>query len=173
MDLHGLFYELPPLVYGGRVWGIRPICSHLRIVPDFCTWRGMFVMASDQTDNAVGQPQSGLWFGNIDALWQMGKPKGWGGPWWEEKIEANAPSDPYLMTGFDKKALHLKHNSDKEAVFTVEVDFLGNGTWVRYDEFRVAPNGYHHHEFPDAFSAHWVRVFCDTDCIASAWFVYN
>ena len=30
-------------------------------------------MASDQTDRAVGQPQSGLWFGNIDDLWQMGK----------------------------------------------------------------------------------------------------
>ena len=55
MDVHGMMYDLPALVYEGRVWGIRPICSHLRIVPDFCFWRGLFVMAGDQTDNAVGQ----------------------------------------------------------------------------------------------------------------------
>ena len=43
MDIHGMFYDLPPLAYEGKVWGIRPICTHLRIVPDFCYWRGLFV----------------------------------------------------------------------------------------------------------------------------------
>jgi len=173
MDLHGMFYELPPLVYGGRVWGIRPICAHLRIVPDFCYWRGMFVMAGDQTDNAVGQPQSGFWFGNIDALWQMGKPTGWGGPWWDDEVLANTPSDPYLMTGFDKKALHLTHKADADVAFTVEMDFLGDGSWAVYDTFTVPPNGYYHHEFPDAFSAHWARVTCNITCRATAYFIYS
>ena len=40
MDAFGLFYELPSIAYGGRVWGVRPGASHLRIVPDFCYWRG-------------------------------------------------------------------------------------------------------------------------------------
>lgn len=173
MDLHGLFYELPPLVYGGKVWGIRPICCHLRIVPDFCSWRGLFVMASDQTDNAVGQPQSGFWFGTIDALWQMGKPKGWGGPWQETEIEVDVPSDPYLMTGFDKKSLHLKHDSEKKVRFTVEVDFLGDGTWSRYETLDVPSGEYRHHEFPDGFSAHWVRVRCNSACKATAYFIYS
>lgn len=173
MDLHGIFYELNPLVYGGRVWGIRPICTHLRIVPDFCYWRGLFVMAGDQTDNAVGQPQSGLWFGNIDALWQMGKPKGWGGPWQESEVQPDVPSDPYLMTGFDEKCLHLSHNAAGSVSFTVEVDFLGNGTWVTYQTFQIPAGGYTHHEFPDGFSAHWVRVRCDTACKATAYFVYS
>ena len=39
------------------------------------------VMPGDQIDHDEGQPQSGLWFGNIDDLWGMGKPSGWGGPW--------------------------------------------------------------------------------------------
>ena len=95
LDVHGMFYELPSLVYDGWVWGIKPICSHLRIVPDFVFWRGLFVMAGDQTDNAVGQPQSGLWFGNIDDLWSFGKPTGWGGPCWEERVKANTYSDPF------------------------------------------------------------------------------
>ena len=173
MDVHGMFYELPPMVYAGAIWGIRPISTHLRIVPDFCYWRGLFVMAGDQTDNAVGQPQSGLWFGNIDDLWQMGKPKGWGGPWWEQQLRAGTVSDPFLMTGFDKKVLHLAHDSKEPVNFRIEVDFLGYGAWKWYDTFEVPAEGYQHHEFPDGYSAHWVRIKVDKDCKATAYFMYN
>lgn len=173
MDVHGMFYDLPPFAYGGKVWGIRPICSHLRVVPDFCYWRGMLVMAGDQTDHDVGQPQSGLWFGNIDDLWSWGKPAGWGGPWWETNVEAGQVSDPFLMTGFDKKVVHMTQDSGGEVTFTVEVDFLGNGTWHKYDSFTVLPRGYLHHEFPDGFSAHWVRVKTDRACTATTYFMYN
>ena len=173
MDVHGIFYELPTLSYGGHVWGIKPICSHLRVVPDFCHWRGMFVMASDQIDHDQGQPQSGLWFGNIDDLYKMGKPTGWGGPWWETKVKAHQPSDPFLMTGFDKKVVHLAHNLNATITFTIEVDFLGNGTWKEYDRIAVHSKGYGHHEFPDGFSAHWVRVKTSHDCAATAYFFYN
>ena len=173
MDVHGMFYELPPMVYAGAIWGIRPISTHLRIVPDFCYWRGLFVMAGDQTDNAVGQPQSGFWFGNIDDLWQMGKPKGWGGPWWEQQVRAGTVSDPFLMTGFDKKVLHLAHDNKEPVRFRIEVDFLGYGTWKWYDTFEVPAEGYQHHEFPDGYSAHWVRIKVDKDCKATAYFMYN
>ena len=173
MDVHGMFYDLPALVYDDHIWGIRPICTHLRIVPDFCFWRGLFVMAGDQTDNAVGQPQSGLWFGNIDELWQMGKPQGWGGPWWENHVEKDQVSDPFLMTGFDKKVVHIKNDSEHPVNFKIEIDFLGNGSWVEYMTIPVGGNGYRHHEFPDGFSAHWVRVKVDNDCVATVYFMYN
>ena len=68
MDAHGIYYELPAQVYEDKTWGIIPISNHLRITPDFCHWRGLFVMACNQTDLAVGQPQSGLWFGNVEDL---------------------------------------------------------------------------------------------------------
>ena len=173
MDLHGMFYELPALVYDGRIWGVRPIATHLRIVPDFCHWRGMFVMASDQTDNAVGQPQSGLWFGNIDALWSMGKPAGWGGPWWDTPVTPDEPSDPFLMTGFDKKCVHITHQSSETVGFTLEVDFLGDGTWQTYDTLPLRPGSYSHHEFPDGFSAHWIRVRVSRPCTATVYFTYS
>ena len=173
MDVHGMFYELPALSYGGKIWGIRPICTHLRVVPDFCYWRGLFVMASDQIDHDQGQPQSGLWFGNIDDLWSMGKPAGWGGPWWETPVDAGEASDPFLMTGFDKKVVHLAHDSYQSVTFRVEVDFLGNGTWKTYTSLDVPAKGYVHHEFPDGFSAHWVRVTVDRDCTATVYFMYN
>ncbi|MBU7004829.1 MAG: hypothetical protein HXS50_04630 [Theionarchaea archaeon] len=173
MDLHGMFYELPPFAYKDRVWGIRPICVHLRLVPDFCHWRGMFVMAGDQIDKEEGQPQSGLWFGNIDELWQMGRPSGWGGPWWEEDLPAESVSDPYLMTGFDRKVVHLANDSDKSVRFTLEVDFLGSGSWKEYDSFSVAGGGYVHHEFSPGFSAHWARISVDNACRATAYFTYT
>ncbi|MHC4462954.1 MAG: hypothetical protein ACYS30_16225 [Planctomycetota bacterium] len=173
MDIHGMFYDLPPFAYEGKVWGIRPICSHLRIVPDFCYWRGLFVMAGNQIDHDQGQPQSGLWFGNIDDLWNMGKPSGWGGPWWQTPLKAGAVSDPFLMTGFDKKVLHLTCDSAEKVNFRIDVDFLGNGTWKLYKTVRLFGKGYEHHEFPDGFSAHWVRVSVDKDCKATAYFMYN
>jgi len=174
MDAHGMFYELPAFSYGGHLWGIRPICTHLRVVPDFCSWRGLFVMASDQIDHDQGQPQSGLWFGKIDDLWRMGKPAGWGGPWWNTPVRAGEVSDPFLMTGFDKKVVHMTHDASEPVCFDIEIDFLGDGSWCRYHQIEVRPEQrYIHHEFPDGFSAHWVRVKVDTECTATAYFMYN
>ena len=145
MDAFGLFYDLPALVYGGEVWGIRPIASHLRICPDMVYWRGMLVLGGDQTDNAVGQPQSGLWFGSIDDLASFGKPTGWGGVWRRDDIAAGAISDPFLMTGFDKKCLHLIRHDDAahDVTFTIEVDPLGDGAWVPYKPVTLSPEPPH------------------------------
>jgi len=179
MDMHGMFYELSPWAYGDRVWGIKPISQHLWVLGDFCSWKGMLVIGADNaspggTDNELcAEPQSGLWFGKTDDLWQFGKPAGWGGPWWETSVEADQPSDPYLLTGFDQKCLHLAHQSDQTVTFTIEVDFLGNGSWHTYDQFVLGPSGYVHHEFASGFSGHWLRVRADRDCVASAYLHYT
>ena len=179
MNCSGMFYELPAMQYGGHVWGIRPICTHLRIIGDFCSWRGLLVMAGDQTtplgdsNPFVGQPQANLWFGKTDDLWQFGKPTGWGGPWREQPVAAGEPSDPFLMTGFEHKVLHLRHDAHGTVNFTIEVDFLGDQSWSTYDVIRVPAPGYTYHTFPDGFSAHWVRVAVDRPCTATAYFHYT
>jgi len=179
MDCSGMFYELPAMQYGGKVWGIRPVCTHLRIIGDFCSWRGLLVLAGDQTtpigdaNPFVGQPQANLWFGKTDDLWQFGKPKGWGGPWLEQSIEANQPSDPFLMTGFEHKVLHLCHDANEAVDFTVEVDFIGTQIWKTYAVIRVPAKGYAYHTFPEGFSAHWVRLVSNKPCKASAIFHYT
>ena len=179
MDCHGMFYELSPVAYSGKIWGVRPISTHLRIIPDFCSWRGFLVLAGNQvtpigdSNLLAGEPQAGLWFGKTDDLWQFGKPKGWGGPWWEKPVLAGEPSEPYLMTGFHQKVLHLCHDADHAVEFTIEIDFLGNQTWKTYDVTHVTSNGYAHHEFPAGFSAHWVRVIANTECTATAYFIYT
>ncbi len=180
LDAGGMFYELPAMTYGGRVWGLKPISTHLRIVGDFCNWNGLLVLAGDQTtpiedfNPYAGQPQAGLWFGHTDELWSFGKPSGWGGVWCEQPVAAGVPSDPFLMTGFEHKGLHLVNHASSGAVqFAVEVDFTGWGAWQRYGIIEVPPGGYEFHAFHDAFSAHWVRVVPAGDCTATAWFVYT
>lgn len=47
-DMHGMFYELAPFTWGGAAWGIKPIRQHLRMVPDFASWRGFLVLGGNQ-----------------------------------------------------------------------------------------------------------------------------
>jgi len=179
MDIQGMFYELQPIAFEDSIWGVKPICQHLRVIPDYCSFRGLFVMAGNETtpnhgNNTLGgQPQSGIWFGKTDDLWQFGKPQGWGGPWRKTSIEADSPSDPYLMTGFEHKVLHLVQEGAASTDFTIEVDFLGNGSWQKYETLKVGDGEYKYHVFPDGFSAHWVRVTSSSQCKATAHFVYT
>ncbi|WP_309400091.1 hypothetical protein [Cerasicoccus maritimus] len=179
MDHHGMWYELSPWAFGNRVWGIRPISTHLWVHGDFCSWKGMFVIGADNTSHEGGgnlqcaEPQSGIWMGKTDDLWNLGKPTGWGGPWWETEVAADEASDPYLMTGFDKKVLHLSHESDGPISFDVEIDFQGNGKWKTYQTIEVPANGYTPHVFPEGFSAHWVRIVAKSVCTATAQLHYT
>jgi len=89
-----------------------------------------------------------------------------------QRNTATTGSNP-PRSGFDKKVVHLANDSAEKVKFKIEVDFLGNGTWNRYDTLTVFAKGYVHHEFPDGFSAHWVRVGVDSDCTATVYFMYN
>ena len=48
LDMHGMFYELSPLGWAGSTWGVRPICQHVRVIPDYASFRGMFVAAGNE-----------------------------------------------------------------------------------------------------------------------------
>lgn len=185
MDVHGMFYEVGYHSYAGGIWAIKPISRHLRIIPDFASWRGMLVLAGNQAtpmqftpgnldrNPLAGQAQAGLWFGKTDDLWSWGKPAGSGGVWYDTEVQANEYSDPYLMAGFDKKSVHLTHNSESTVQFTFEVDFIGDGNWHQYKTIEVPSDEYVSYEFPDSYSAQWVRVKSDTDAIATVYFIYK
>ncbi|MBI5086092.1 MAG: hypothetical protein HZB13_16015 [Acidobacteria bacterium] len=176
-DIHGMFYELQPIAFQDAIWGVKPVCQHLRIIPDYCSFLGLLALGGNQTtpnndNNAVsGQPQSGIWFGKTDDLWNWGKPAGWGGPWWDTDVLKGVPSDPFLMTGFDKKMLHI--SADKPCDFDIEIDFTGAARWLPYARLRTAASGYAHHIFPTGFSAHWVRLVPHADCRVTASFFYT
>jgi hypothetical protein len=157
---------------------VKPISRHLWVLGDYCSWRGLFVMGADNAspdhgeNHLCGEPQSGLWFGKTDDLWNFGKPSGWGGPWWDTEVAAGEASDPYLMTGFDQKSVHVSSPDATNAKVAVEIDFRGDGQFHRYTTLELK-NGYAHHAFPFGFSAHWVRLVSYTAGTMSAQFHYN
>jgi hypothetical protein len=183
MDCHGLFYEIGMHTYGNELWAIKPVSSHLRVIPDFCSWRGMLVFGGNQAtpmkfgpqdlNPLAGQSQAGLWFGKTDDLWSFGKPTGYGGVWYKTPVLEGEVSDPYLMTGFDKKSIHLYHDSNEPVEFTIQTDFMGNGDFQTFKKIKVNSGEYVHYEFPGAYSAHWLRLISGSKCNSTAIINYN
>ena len=179
-NIHGAFYELP-LVTNGQpplFEKLRPISSHRKQIGDFASWNGLLVMTGVSTKENTDDPHiyrsddgnEALWFGGIDDLWKFGKPVGIGGPWHETLVSAESPSDPYLMTGYDKKSLRLTAN--RPISIRLEVNFDHQG-YHPYQTFELNGSDPVEFTFPEGFSAHWVRVVSDTNCIATATFTYE
>jgi hypothetical protein len=178
-NIHGTFYEIPrDGHHRPDVERIKPVSSHSKAICDFCTWRGLLVLSGvrreARRDGQVfaGEDGTRLWFGVIDDLWKLGKPLGRGGPWKNSAAEAGEPSDPYLMTGYDKKQVKLSHDHDTEVTFSVEINF-DHRYWRPYETLCVPPGKTVTHGFPDGFHAHWVRIKVDRACKATAWFTYD
>jgi hypothetical protein len=178
LNLHGTFYEIPRPTAGGRR-RMKPITTHGRHITDFASWRGMLVLCGVDNDSSPNEhirrasDGTALWLGEIDDIWQMGEPRGYGGPWKNSPIKAGIPSDPYLMAGYDHKELTISHNFDKPLTFIIEVDFLGNNSWFPYRALRVPPRSIFSYIFPRGFQAHWVRIRTNHDTTATAQFNYG
>ena len=160
LHAHGSFYELPAENAGGFA-KLRPISTHHLAIHDFCSYRGLFLMTGVNPAAGADNPhvirsddgKAAIWAGAIDDIWKMGKPRGSGGPWHESRVTAGQTSDPYLMTGYDKKSLRI--TSDQPLEVTAEIDLDGTGRWAEYRTFKVA--GTVDYEFPGAFQAYWIR----------------
>jgi hypothetical protein len=179
LNAGGSFFLLPWPTAGGAL-KIKPICTHDKRIVDFCSWRGLLVLAGTRANAkpdghyfGTGDGRAGLWFGDVDDLWKMGKPRGHGGPWLKTAIKANTGSDPYLMTGYDKKSVVLSHDLKEAVRFTIEVDFTGDGSFHDYKAIAVSPGKTVTYEFPTGYSARWVRLKSDKDCTATAQFDYE
>ncbi|MEP4077251.1 hypothetical protein [Haloferula sp.] len=176
-NLHGTFYEVPRDNSGGKR-KMRALATHGKRITDFASWRGLWTITgvlddATPSDSLVKNPSgnAALWLGEIDDLWQMGEPRGVGGPWQDTAVTASSPSDPYLMYGYDDKELTL--TSSAAATITVEVDFLADDTWSTYQSFPLTAGQTITHTFPSGFHAHWVRVTSNTNTTATAQLTYG
>ena len=176
----GTFFELPARNAGGFA-KVRPVATHEAFVHDFASWRGLLVLTGLRPDAPEGDARvvrsedgaCAVWLGVVDELWQLGKPRGAGGPWSGTAVRAGEPSDPFLMAGYDEKSVALEHDGDRSVRMTLEVDVTGTGTWYAYGTFDVPRGESIRHEFPDAFAAYWVRAVADADCRATVRFTYR
>ena len=179
-NIHGTFYEVPFWIVGQAplYTKMRPISTHNRQISDFTTWNGLLVLAGLQpnasTSNRIfNSPdgQTSLWFGGIDELWSFGKPVGVGGPWKNTDVQANEPSDPYLMTGYDQKSLVLE--ADKDCKITAEIDIDHWTGFHPYKKFDLKAGKKTTFKFPEGFAAHWVRFASDKKAQVTAQLLYR
>ncbi|MCC7495342.1 MAG: hypothetical protein IT204_23535 [Fimbriimonadaceae bacterium] len=174
----GLFYELPARNAGGFA-KVRPIAGSDRLVHDYCSYRGMLVLTGLRPgvrhSRVVPTPdgRAGLWVGVADELWRLGKPRGVGGPWLDTPVRAGEPSDPYLLTGFDRRRVALRHDGRQAVRMALEVDLSGTGLWQVYRAPLVRPGQTWRHTLPAWFSAYWLRCRADQDVRATAQLVYD
>jgi len=179
LHARGTFYELPDPLAGG-VAKLRPIATHDRLIADFCSWRGLLVLAGVSLE---AQPDghaffsedrsAALWFGVVDDLWGLGRPTGVGGPWLETKVEAEEASDPYLLRGYEQRSLELRHGEVEEVSFRLEIDLSGEGYWVCLAELSVAAGETTRYRFDDSLGAYWARLVPARACTATARFLYR
>ncbi|QEH43915.1 hypothetical protein FW415_01410 [Chitinophaga sp. XS-30] len=177
-NCHGTFYELPAENADGYA-KIRPVASHHFRINDYASYRGLLILtgidAGSESEHIIrsADGKAAVWAGVIDDLWKLGKPAGQGGPWKQSPVTANAPSDPYLFGFYDSRSLQLSHEAQQPVTFTIEMDPVGTGVWMKYKEVTVAPGEQFAFRFPDDVQARWIRFVSNKDCNATARLEYK
>ncbi len=177
-NCHGTFYELPAKNATGFA-RVRPVATHRLDISDYCSYRGLLVISGVDLAAAEGNwhiirsedGKAGLWVGAIDDIWELGKPVGSGGPWLKTEVEAGEVSDPYLMTGYDKKTLTLWASGATKV--TAEVDISGLGAWQTWMEYDLAAGEEVEEKFPEEFGAYWIRFRSSAAVAATAQLLYE
>lgn len=176
LNIHGTFYELPARNAQGLA-KIRPIATHNLAIHDYCSHAGLLLLTGIKRDSSghhIIQSRDGnaaLWAGAFDDLWKLGKPRGNGGPFLDSEVKANIPSDPYLMTAYDRKSVTISSSEKSKIILEVDVD--GTGLWIPYKTFAVEPGVSISHQFPIGFGAYWVRATSQTDAVVTVQFTYE
>jgi hypothetical protein len=180
LQAHGTFYELPALNAKGAI-RMRPIATSDVAVHDYCSYRGLLVLSgvspeAAKDDRHVIRSEDGkaaVWVGAADDLWKLGKPRGQGGPWLNTIVQKGTPSDPYLMTGYDKKTLKLANHGAKAVRVSVLLDVAGDGRTSAYKVIEIPAGGEVAHVFESWLNAYWVRFVADEDGVLSAQLTYE
>jgi hypothetical protein len=180
LQAHGTFYELPALNAMGAI-RMRPIATSELAIHDFCSYRGLLVLSGINPDSSTDNKhiirsddkQAAVWVGAADDLWKLGKPRGFGGPWKNTSVKAMEPSDPYLMTGYDIKKLHLENHSDAINVVMMECDVAGDGKFSHYQSYQINPGQILEIKLPQWLNAYWLRFTAKQEGEISAQLTYE
>ena len=183
MTMHGTFWRFPRTMSHANTAGIAPRSNYLKVVGDFCRWQDRIVFGCDDTAKSEflnkrkakgsiagpGQSQSNLWFVEPERLDQLGPVIGRGAVWLNDDVMAETPSDPYLFAGYERRGLHLAHESEAGVTFTLEVD-AGDGAWRTLRTVEVPPHGARWVAFSPEDMGTWIRVRTDREAKAATAF---
>jgi hypothetical protein len=188
MTMHGMFWKFPKTFTARNAVGIRPRSTYLKVIGDFCKWNDRLVFGCDDTAKSAflnaatgddflaspGQSQSNLWFTPPATPDLLGPPLGRGAVWLRENVKAGTPSEPFLFAGYERRILHLAHQADQEAEFTLETDTLGNGEWQTLRKVTVSAKSSAMVDFSASDEGEWIRIKPSSDSqLVTAAFLYS
>ncbi len=187
MTMHGMFWNFPKDFANGKIAGIRPRSTYLKVIGDFCRYGDRVVMGCDDaakaeflnTRKAKGklpgptESQSNLWFVAPQKLDSLGPVIGRGSVWLNDEVKSDEPSSAYLFAGFSKRSAQVFHDSDKPAKFTFETDANGDGQWKTALTVNVGPKETKFVPFESNLAGEWIRVRSSIACKATVWFEYR
>lgn len=164
LHLGGTFYELPADNADGYA-KIKPISSHRMLLHDFASYRGMLVISgadplTGAANSRIQKSEDGklaVWTGAVDELWQLGKPKGIGGPWTKQAVTAGDVSDPYLFGGYSLRTLVVTNHGSSMMKVMMQVDPLGTGEWFDAKELEVKTGAAITYQIPVSTQGKWIR----------------
>lgn len=186
MTMHGMFWKFPRTFCASHSAGISPRSSYLKVVGDFCRWQDHVVLGCDDTakseflnkrkakgDIAPPQSQSNLWFLQPEQLDQLGPVIGRGAVWLNDDVKASEASEPFLFSGFERRALHLMHETASPVTVTMEIDEFGTNGWKKLRDVELSASGSQWLDLSDAPAASWVRLTTDRNAEKmTAWFTF-
>ena len=158
--MHGTFWRFPRDFAPGRTAGIRPRSNYLKVIGDFCFWRGKAVFGCDDSARdefmnkraAKGDlkgpvsSQSNLWFVDEPALDSISPAIGNATVFRHESVAAGRCSDPYLFAGYALRYVWISAGR-----YGVEIDRTGDGTWTELVELGAGGHDLSAHD------GEWIR----------------
>lgn len=175
MTMHGTFWRFPRHFSASGASGIAPRSTYLKVIGDFCRWQDRVVFGCDDSakneflntrkskGNIIGpgRSQSNLWFIEPEQLDRFGTPIGQGAVWLAETVPAATPSEPFLFSGYDRKAVHLVNGDQSSINLTLQLDRQGTGVWEDWITVSLAGHSYQWLDLSAAPAAAWIRLQSD------------
>ena len=187
MTMHGLFWHFPKVFTKKNTAGIRPRSAYLKVIGDFTRWNDQLVFGTDDSAQkeflnkrsakgsieGPGQSNSNLWFTSVDQPDQLGPNTSEGAVWLDEKVIANAFSEPFLFAGWSYRAAWIHNQGTKSSNFLFEVDQDGKGNWKEVQNVTVKGGASSAIHFGEEINGEWIRVKSDINTTATVHFFYT
>ncbi len=174
MTMHGMLWRFPKGFSHTASGGIAPRSSTLKVIGDFCRWKGRIVFGCDDTAKSEflnkrrakggiagpGQSHSNLWFVDVKQLNHLGPRSGRGAVWLNDTVHTDETSEPFLGSGFASRHITICHYEAFPVKFDIEVDIKGNGEFTQHTTI-VVPVGSPKliHNIPNVA---WIRFVAKT-----------
>lgn len=171
--MHGQFWSFPKDFAPGRARGIRPRSTYLKVIGDWAFWNDRVVFGCDDSAKSEflntspfktsktgpGVSGSNLWFVEPSKLDAFGTSIGRGALWLHDSVDADAPSDPYLIGGYDFRDVYYSYEGEGDIELVFEIDRNGTGEWTELKSVRSHGGTYGSFSFPESeVQAEWLRV---------------